>query len=160
MVKLHLFIATLSAACIYLSLTLVFGSAGVQNEQQLQAYRDRIGANVQALRETNAGLEDRIVDLQRDRELLRVYARSLGFFSSSERRLVMDSQVDVTEPVSPGGLVYTDITFEDNRSLLRITAAVIGIGIFGLLTVLSSEAGPSSRAAAGKKNASAQREAA
>lgn len=160
MVKLHLFIASLSAMCIYLSLTLIFGSAGVQNERHLQAYRDRLGVNIEELRETNSALEERIVDLQRDRGLLRVYARSLGFFASNERRLVVDSWVDVTEPVSPGGLIYRNVTFEDNRSVLRITAAIMGIGIFGLLSVLSSEKDPSSGEATRKKNTSAHREAA
>jgi cell division protein FtsB len=160
MVKLHLFIASLSAVCIYLALTLIFGIAGVQNERQLQAYRDRLGVNIDALRDTNSALEERIVDLQRDRGLLRVYARSLGYFAANERRLVVDSWVDVTEPVSPGGLIYRNITFEDNRSVLRITAAIIGIGIFGLLSVLSSEKGPASGEKTRNRTASTHPEAA
>lgn len=139
MVKLHLLIATLSSVCVYLVLAYVFGVSGVQNERELLSYRERLEVNIENLSTRNAELEGRIHDLQRDRELLRVYARSLGFFAADERRLVVESWVDVTEPMSPGSLVYRTITFNDNRATLRLTAAIIGIGVFGLLSVLGTD---------------------
>lgn len=145
MVKTHLLLASLAGLCIYFSLMIVFGVPGTQNQRELENYLLRLNDNIDELTSKNTVLEARIADLQSDRALLRVYARSLGFFADNERRLILDSGVDVTEPMSPGALVYRNIQFDDNRDLIRLTAAIMAIGIFGLLHVLQGDSGRGAR---------------
>ncbi len=108
-------------------LTLIWGSRGYQQYQDLQAYKERLEDNVVLLEKYHENLSLHAKRLASNKEAVILAARELGYYKSNEGRIILAGGTGKTESS------YTVGTFmkpfkakESNGALLLIIALVLG----------------------------------
>ena len=143
----HFLIAAASGVVVYLILSFFFGPGGITRHAARLQYYHEIQANSEDLRRRGEELESEMEALRTSPDLLRLHARTLGYYRPGEQRLVINTIPDLSEPPSPGRLVLRSFAYADPRPALRIAAFVIAVGILALQAALDGSKGEAASSA-------------
>ena len=152
-------ISALTAVILYILLELIFGPAGVLAYQDAHAHMEELEEHLSGLRELEQDLSTRIEGLQRDQEVIRVEARSLGLVEPDERLLRIEGYERQGPPTQAGTAMAELEPYPDYRPLLRGLSAAsalllyIGMLLFDLFRGKQVAARPAS---AGAESAAAK----
>ncbi len=114
--------------CMSLSLlTLVWGSRGYHQYQDLQAYKERLEDNVILLEKYHENLRWHAKRLASDKEAVILAARELGYYKSNEGRIVLaNGSADTGHNYTVGTFVKPYKAEETNGMLLLFLSVVSG----------------------------------
>ena len=80
----RLFFCAVAGVTVATTASFLFGASGLLSYRQLQAYERRLDVSITTLAERNLSLERRLTALRTNPELLRLYARELGYYRPHE----------------------------------------------------------------------------
>jgi len=111
--------------------SIVFGKSGIFAMWKLETERDRIAANMEQLREINGELEGALDNLRSDPDALAVYARELGYASTSDDRFIRISGLPAAgrRTAQAGNLLKAVRPNTVSDSDIRLFAALVGLSV-------------------------------
>jgi cell division protein FtsB len=119
--------------------SVMFGRSGIIAMRQLECERDRLAANMDKLRTLNGELEGALAALRSDPDAVSVYARELGYASSSDERFIRIAGLPAASrrTAQAGNLLKTTVPWSLSDDGIRLIGAIFGV----FLCVASASAG-------------------
>jgi cell division protein FtsB len=111
---------------------LFFGDSGVTAYRALEAYRNRLSANVDTLTDLNGRLTDDLENLKGDPNRIEVLARELGLFKDGDRVVKLEGGLAPRVSYQVGNL----LRFPRQREGRGATMKTVGAGVTSLLAAL------------------------
>jgi cell division protein FtsB len=131
----HLLTAVYTGCMVFFLLNLVYGSRGIQSVGGLYLQEQKIRQNLSELKKTGKLLSGELEALKSSSELIRLKARSLGYFKNGEKVLFIPGMVSLENRRNPGNIVYRDPDGPRYAPLFRALAFIAGVFILFILTV-------------------------
>ena len=103
MIGARVFFCAVAGVTMATIASFVLGASGLLSYRQLQAYDRSLEVSIAALGARNASLERRLAALRTNPELLRLYARELGYYRADEMVVrTVSGAAGTLEAVQPG----------------------------------------------------------
>jgi cell division protein FtsB len=121
---------------IYSLLVLVWGPSGYVSLKSLNNYKYKLQQNNRELVDLHEKLRTQLESLKYDSELIRLYARSLGYFDDDEQVIRVENYSNQRNFYSVGRMIRHKQTNSDLRPLFRTfscAAVIIVFFLFGMV---------------------------
>lgn len=120
---------------IYSLLVLIWGPSGYFSLKSLNIYKYKLQQNNRELVDLHEQLKTQLESLKYDSELIRLYARSLGYFDDREQVVRVENYSNQRNFYSVGRMIQLKQTDRDLRPLFRTfscAAVIIVFLLFGM----------------------------
>lgn len=121
---------------IYSLLVLIWGPSGYFSLKSLNNYKNKLQQNNRELVDLHERLKIQLESLKYDSELIRLYARSLGYFDDGEQVIRVENYSNERNFYSVGRMIQQKQKNRDFRPLFRTlacSAVIIVFLLFGMV---------------------------
>ena len=118
---------------IYSLLVLIWGPSGYFSLKSLNNYKNKLQQNNRELVDLHERLKIQLESLKYDSELIRLYARSLGYFDDGEQVIRVENYSNERNFYSVGRMIQQKQKNRDFRPLFRTFACSAVIIVFLLI---------------------------
>ncbi len=130
-----LYIAFFSGVLIYLVLQLFFGSTGIIAYSKALEQAEQLRQSISDMQKIGDRMSSEARVLRGDPRRILVEARSIGYWRSNERVVLLSGYGAQSSEVSPGTIFILSERNVDYRSIFRVIAVIIAGIVFATLLI-------------------------
>ena len=131
----HVLTAVYVGFMVFFLLNLVYGSRGIQSVGGLYLQDQKIRQNLSELEKTGHLLGSELEALKTSPELIRLKARSLGYFKKGEKALFIPGTTSLEKRRNPGTILYRKSEDPRYAPLFRALSFIASVFVLFILSV-------------------------